>query len=106
MNGLFADHGLEVAILEPEGGPDNIARVASGESDFALTSVQHYLSARAASPSAELAARFVAIIVQRSPIAALVPANSRVREPADLAGCRVGGDRTSPHLLEFLAALD
>lgn len=104
MNGLFADHGIDVEILDPSGGPDNIVRVGAGESDFALTSVQHYLSARAA--HGEMAARFVATVVQRSPIGALVPATSTRRVPADLAGCRVGGDPANPQVVEFLASLD
>ena len=104
MNGLFADHGVDVEILDPSGGPDNVVRVGRGESDFALTSVQHYLSARA--EHGEIAARFVAMVVQRSPIAALVPAGSKRRLPADLAGCRVGGDPANPQVSEFLATLD
>lgn len=104
MDGLFAEHGLDVEILDPSGGPDNVARVASGGSDFALTSVNHYLSAVAR--HGELAARFVAVIVQRSPIGALVAARSALREPADLAGARIGGDPASPQLIELLASLD
>ncbi len=104
MNGLFAEQGVDVEILDPSGGPDNIVRVGAGDSDFALTSVQHYLSARA--EHGDIPARFVAMVVQRSPIGALVPATSAVREPADLAGCRVGGDPTNPQVIEFLATLD
>jgi len=104
VNGLFADHGVDVEILDPTGGPDNVVRVGSGDSDFALTSVQHYLSARAT--SGDIAARFVAMVVQRSPIGALVPSSSALRRPADLAGCRAGGDPANPQVIEFLATLD
>ena len=104
MNGLFAEQGVDVEILDPSGGPDNVVRVGSGDSDFALTSVQHYLSARA--EHGDIPARFVAMVVQRSPIGALVPATSPVRRPADLAGCRVGGDATNPQVIEFMATLD
>ena len=104
MNGLFAEHGVDVEILDPSGGPDNIVRVGRGESDFALTSVHHYLSARAA--HGDIPARFVAMVVQRSPIGALVAATSAMRHPADLAGCRVGGDPSNPQVIEFLATLD
>ena len=104
MNGLFAEHGVDVDILDPSGGPDNVVRVGAGESDFALTSVQHYLSARA--EHGDIPARFVAMVVQRSPIGALVPATSVVRAPADLAGCRVGGDPGNPQVIEFMASLD
>lgn len=104
MDGLFAEHGLDVEILDPSGGPDNIARVASGGSDFALTSVNHYLSAVAR--HGELAARFVAIVVQRSPIGALVAASSDLRKPADLAGLRLGGDPANPQTIELVASLE
>ncbi len=104
MNGLFAEHGVDVEILDPSGGPDNVVRVGAGGSEFALTSVQHYLSARA--EHGDIAARFVAMVVQRSPIGALVPASSSLRTPADLAGIRVGGDPTNPQMIEFLATLD
>jgi ABC-type nitrate/sulfonate/bicarbonate transport system substrate-binding protein len=104
VNGLFAEHGVDVEILDPSGGPDNVVRVGAGESDFALTSVQHYLSAVAA--HGDIPARFVAMVVQRSPIGALVPATSIVREPAHLAGCRVGGDPANPQVIEFMASLD
>lgn len=104
MDGLFAEHGLDVEILDPSGGPDNVARVASGGSDFALTSVNHYLSAVA--HHGELAARFVAIIVPRSPIGALVAASSDLREPADLARARVGADPANPQLIELVATLE
>jgi ABC-type nitrate/sulfonate/bicarbonate transport system substrate-binding protein len=103
VDGLFAEHGLDVEILDPSGGPDNVARVASGGSDFALTSVNHYLSAVARHD--DLAARFVAVVVQRSPIGALVAAASELREPADLAGAKVGGDPANPQTIELLASL-
>ena len=104
MNGLFAEHGVDVEILDPSGGPDNVVRVGAGESDFALTCVQHYLSARA--EHGDIAARFVAMVVQRSPIGALVPATSVVQHPEDLSGCRVGGDPSNPQVIEFMASLD
>lgn len=104
MNGLFAQHGVDLELLDPAGGPDNVVRVGSGDSDFALTSVQHYLSARAR--HGDIPARFVAMVVQRSPIGALVRASSSVRRPADLAHCRVGGDPENPQMIEFLATLD
>ena len=104
MNGLFAEHGVDVEILDPSGGPDNVVRVGSGDSDFALTSVQHYLSARA--EHGDIPARFVAMVVQRSPIGALVPAASPWRTPADLAGLRVAGDPANPQVAEFFATLD
>ena len=104
MNGLFADHGLDVEILDPSGGPDNIVRVGNGESDFALTSVNHYLSAVA--QHGPIPARFVAIVVQRSPVGAMVRASSGFVAPDDLPGARLGGDPENPQVIEFLASLD
>jgi ABC-type nitrate/sulfonate/bicarbonate transport system substrate-binding protein len=104
VNGLFAEHGVDVEILDPSGGPDNVVRVGAGDSEFALTSVQHYLTARAT--HGDIAARFVAMVVQRSPIGALVVAGSPLVWPEDLAGSRVGGDPDNPQMIEFLATLD
>jgi len=42
VNGLFAEHGLDVEILDPSGGPDNVVRVGEGSSDFALTSTNYF----------------------------------------------------------------
>lgn len=103
MNGLFAEHGLDVEVLDPSGGPDNVVRVGQGGPDFALTSVQHYLTAR--DSHGEVGARFVAMIVQRSPVGALVPVSSGRSRPEDLAGCRLGADPANPQVSELLATL-
>ena len=59
--------------------------MAAGGADFTLTSVTHYLTARAqAGPSGRgsgladgrLAARFVSVVVRRSPMSGFVPADS------------------------------
>jgi len=104
-NGLFAGLDLDVELLDPPGGgPDNIERVGSGGADFCLTSVAHYLTARAR--SGEIPARFVAIVVQRSPMAALVAEDSPLATPADLAGCRLGGPQDSGLVADYQASLD
>lgn len=92
-------------ILEPgQGrGPDNVIQVGEGGSDFCLTSVHHYLTAW--SRAGDLAARFVAVIVRRSPVAALVLADSDVTSVADLPGRRVAGSPDKAHMLEFEASL-
>jgi NitT/TauT family transport system substrate-binding protein len=77
--------------------------VAAGGADFCLTSVTHYLTARA--QSGELAARFVSVVVRRSPMAALVAADSTLTTPADLAGRRLGGPAQSRLVAEFNAAM-
>ena len=101
--GLFAGHGFDVEIADPPGGPDNIRRVATGERDFCLTSIHHYLSAWA--EDGDLSARFVAISVQRSPIAAVVLDGSPLRELGDIAGRRLAGSPTGSFTVEFLASL-
>lgn len=90
-------------LLDPSGGPDNVKRVAAAETDFCLTSVHHYLTARA--EEGQLACRFVAVIVQLSPLAATVAAGSTIWRPADLAGARVAAEPDNPQLLEFIATL-
>jgi NitT/TauT family transport system substrate-binding protein len=103
-SGLFADFGFDVELLDPEGGPANVQRVADGGADFCLTSVAHYLNARAR--YGDLPARFAAIVVQRSPMAALVAAGSSIATPADLSGRRLGGPAAGGMVLEYQAALD
>jgi ABC-type nitrate/sulfonate/bicarbonate transport system substrate-binding protein len=89
-DGLFADHDLDVEILDPPtgGGRENTLRVASGGADFCLTGVTYYLLARREA-GAGLGARFAAVLHQRSPLAAIVAAESEIAGPADLAGRRV-----------------
>lgn len=90
-------------ILEPAVGPDNIRRVAQQEADFCLTSVLHYLVARA--EDGVVPARFVAVVGQRSPMAGLVNAASSLSTPADLAERRVGGPQGGRLLVEYCASL-
>ena len=90
-------------VLEPAGGPDNVLRVAAGDTDFCLTSVAHYLTARA--EGAEIPARFVAVVSQRSPMAGIVAADSDISEPRHLSRCRVGGPPDGGLLAEYRAAL-
>ncbi len=77
--------------------------MAAGGSDFCLTSVVHYLTAR--SQSGPLAARFAAVVVQRSPMAGIVAAGSALNEPADLSGRRLGGPPDSRLVAEYQAGL-
>jgi ABC-type nitrate/sulfonate/bicarbonate transport system substrate-binding protein len=101
-NGLFAEYGLDIEILEPAGGPANVARVASGATDFCLTSVSHFLKAQ---KQVRLPARFVAMVVQRSPMAGFVAAGSQFREAADLGDARLGGAAGNELVAQFQAAL-
>lgn len=61
-NGMFERHGLEVQILDPEPGPDNIRAVAAGRYDACLTSVAHFLKAKQEDPALE--ARFVFMVTR------------------------------------------
>lgn len=103
-NGLFAEFGFDVELMEPAPGPENVRRVAAGGSDFCLTSVTHYLRARA--QSGDLAARYVAAVVQVDPIAGLVAYDAPIEKPADLAGRRLGGPATSGLVAELQTGLD
>lgn len=77
--------------------------MAAGGADFCLTSVTHFLRARA--QSGALAARFVAVVTQRHPMAGLVRADSSLAAPADLTGRRVGGPADSALVAEYQAGL-
>lgn len=103
QRGLFARHGIEVEILEPAPGPANVERVSSGALDFCITSVAHLLNAKNRTPA--LKARFVASIVQRSPIGGLVAANSAILVPADLSYQRLGTPPGGGLGMEYAAAL-
>lgn len=89
--------------MDPAAGPDNIRRVAHADAEFCLTSVLHYLVARA--EDGALGARFVAVVGQRSPMAGLVTADSPMYTPADLGGRRVGGPTGGRLLTEYCASL-
>jgi NitT/TauT family transport system substrate-binding protein len=77
--------------------------VAAGGAEFTLTSVTHYLTARA--QSGDLPARFVSVVVRRSPISGVVPAGSALTTPADLAGRRLGAPEKSRLVNEFRAGM-
>jgi NitT/TauT family transport system substrate-binding protein len=77
--------------------------VAAGGADFCLTSVTHYLTARA--QAGPLAARFVFVVVRRSPMSGFVVAESPLTRPADLAGRRLGAPETSRLVKEFRAGM-
>lgn len=72
-------------------------RVARDEADFCLSRVAAYLAA------APVAARYVAVLVGRSPICAFVPTASPIQRPDQLSGRRVGGAVWA--MAEFVGAL-
>jgi ABC-type nitrate/sulfonate/bicarbonate transport system substrate-binding protein len=103
-DGLFERHGLAVDLLEPaSSGVDNIMRVADGGSDFTLTSVAYFVKAASLRP--DLAARFAAVITQRSPMAAVVLEDSSIGSFDDLPAARVGGRGHGGLHTEYLGAL-
>ncbi len=93
--GLFAEQGLEVEFAECARAPEwtlggfaaRPRAVASGEADFALTSVAYALAAQT-ELEGRLGARFAAVSHQRNPIAAIVRDDSGFERPADLQGSR------------------
>lgn len=78
-------------------------RVAEGGADACLTSVNHYVNARR--EFGDLPARFVAVVSQQHPVAALVRADAPLAAPADLAGRRLGGSLDNGITRELLAGL-
>lgn len=103
-DGLFSEYDLDVELQEPAPGAENVKRVAGGGSDFCLTSVGHYLRARAEDD--DLPARYAGVVVQRSPMAGLVAESSPIAEPADLSGRRLGGQPDAGLVREYRRALD
>ncbi len=93
--GLFAEQGLEVEFVGCVSAPEwtlggfavRPKAVASGEVDFALTSVAYLLAAQT-ELEGRLGARFAAVSHQRNPIAAIVRDDSGLETPADLQGLR------------------
>lgn len=106
---IYAEHGLDVSLRDPDPGPDNVRAVAAGRYDFCLTSVGHFLRAKAADP--DLGARFVFMVSRRTHMAAFTidgrPATHGrpIGELADLEGASVLGAEDSPFMREHLALL-
>lgn len=78
--------------------------MAAQGSDFCITSVRHYLTARA--QAGDLAARFVAVIGQTHTIGGLVPAEASAHNTRDLAGLRLAGQPDNGLVQSFQAGLE
>jgi len=110
--GLFAQQGLEVEFVDcaraPEWTLEGFAArpkaVASGQADFALTSVAYALAAQT-ELGGRLGARFVAVSHQRNPIAAIVREDSGFEQPADLQGARAARWSMPWFTQEYVGAL-
>lgn len=110
--GLFEARGLDVEFLSPVAPRDmslgglsvRVNAVDAGEAEFAVTGLAYLLAAQAEA-GGTVGARFVASLHQRSPIAGIVPANSGLCEPAELAGRPTAGHGLSWMVQEYQAAL-
>lgn len=107
--GLYEDHGLEVELVDPEPGVENVRAAARGVYDACLTSVAYVLRAKTEEP--ELPVKFVFMVARRTHMAAycrsdLTTAAGAVPETlADLSGATVLGSSQSPFVREYLSAL-
>lgn len=81
-----------------------LASVLDGRADACVTSVRALLAASGAA-GRPVPARFLGVVHQRSPIAAMVRADSHLRQPRDLGGRRLAVSRFGWFLAEFEAAL-
>ena len=87
-DGLFAEHGLDVELVESAPGAERVRMLAGGAGDFLLTATLYHLQALA--EDGTLPVRAVGLLHRRSPVAALVRADSDVATAADVAGRRLG----------------
>lgn len=109
-NGVFAEHGLEVEIVDPEPGIANVEAVAAGRYDACLTSVAYFLEAKDEQPT--LAARFIFMVARRPHMAAFFMSGRAgshgrsIESFADLEGASFVGPADSPFAAEYFSLLD
>ena len=107
---IYEEFDLDVEIVYPEPGADNVRAVASGRYDLCITSVAHYLRAR--SEDRELPARFVFMVARHTHMAAFCvdgrPAahGNVIRSWGDLGGASYLGSSDSPFTREYLSLLE
>lgn len=107
--GIFRRHGLDVQIMDPEPGPDNILAVDAGRYDLCLTSVAHFLNAKRREPANQ--ARFVFMVARRTHMAAFVVAGRTTHDGrtitshGDLKGATVIGNPDSALVREYVTLL-
>ncbi|MCA1570301.1 MAG: ABC transporter substrate-binding protein [Chloroflexi bacterium] len=87
-DGLFAEHGLDVHLLESAPGSQRVKHLAQGEGDFLLTATLYHLQALA--EEGPLPVRACAVLHRRSSVSGLVRSDSPLQAPADLSGRRLG----------------
>lgn len=107
--GLYEQEGLDVEIVDPEPGIDNVRALARGAYDACLTSVAYFLRAKDEEPA--LPVRFVFMVARRTHMAAFCRADHAVdggRAPetlSDLAGASLLGTADSPFVREYVGAM-
>ncbi|WP_156119264.1 ABC transporter substrate-binding protein [Modestobacter caceresii] len=89
--GIFADHGLEVEPFLAQGGAAIVPAVLAGEAEFGFSNITSLLQAESRGVPLALVAPGSGATgnVEEDFAAVIVPADSEVQEPADLAGKRV-----------------
>ncbi len=87
-DGLFAEHGLDVELIESAPGAERVKLLAGGAGDFLLTASLYHLQALAEDPS--LPVHAVGLLHRRSPVSALVPVGSDIVAAGDVSGRRLG----------------
>lgn len=103
---IWSKHDLEVDIVYPEPGADNVRAVAQGRYDACLTSVAHFL--RALTEDGGISARFVFMVARHTHMGVLYapgrPASHGrpVDGFADLDGASFIGEADGPFTREYL----
>ncbi|MCZ2804632.1 ABC transporter substrate-binding protein [Modestobacter sp. VKM Ac-2983] len=89
--GIFADHGLEVEPFLAQGGAAIVPAVLSGEAEFGFSNITSLLQAESRGVPLALVAPGPGATgnAEEDFAAVIVPDDSDVQEPADLAGKRI-----------------
>jgi NitT/TauT family transport system substrate-binding protein len=109
-HGIWKRHGLDIVLVDPEPGPANAAAVAAGRYDACLTSVAHFVRAKAADRA--LAAKFVFMVARHAHLTAFVidgrPAEHGrpIVDFADLEGASFVGSAEETFGREYLVLMD
>lgn len=90
--------------MAPAGRHEELGANPQSEPEFALTSVLYHLQ-RCERASGPVGSRFVAVVHERSPLAAFVALDSPLQHPQDLGGRRVAASAAPWFDLEYQAAL-
>jgi NitT/TauT family transport system substrate-binding protein len=103
VSGIWERHRLGVELVEPYPGPANARAAAMGRYDACLTSVAHFLRAKAEEP--ELEARFVTMVAQDTHMGVFARRQSGIRAFDDLEGASVLGSPDKAFVREYDALL-